>query len=378
MTVIRVGEVPALWEGKALWLDGARPEPQRVTLRVDEQHGSLGIFVGRADPVLWPLVDIRRVRDQAGGELMILRDKSDPVARLIVSEAEDKAIFKARADRMAKAPPIENKGRLLAWATGAVASVALMVFVLIPFLADNLAGLLPPSGQRALGETTFEQIRGALDQTGLSPVKICEAPDGAAALAEMGARLFPEAVTEAPLTVFVLDHEMINAFALPGGIVVFMRGLIDEAESPDEVAAVYAHEVGHVVARDPSRIALRSAGSIGVLGLLLGDFAGGAAVLFLANRIIEADYSQQAEANADSFSHEYLLAAGVRPDAMATFFDRLREKFGETGGIVQHFMAHPKMGDRIEAARAATPPDAVFTPILDPQSWTALQGICDS
>lgn len=67
---------------------------------------------------------------------------------------------------------------------------------------------------------------------------------------------------------------------MPGGLIILFRGLIDAAESSDEVAAVYAHELGHVVARDPTRIALRSAGSIGVLGLLLGDFAGGAVVLF--------------------------------------------------------------------------------------------------
>jgi len=253
-----------------------------------------------------------------------------------------------------------------------------MIFVLIPFLADNLAGLLPAAGKRALGETVFQDIRGALDRTGMNPTAICEAPEGVAALAAMGTRLFPQSPIEEDLAVYVLDHEMVNAFALPGGIVVFMRGLIDEAESAEEVAAVYAHEVGHVAARDPSRIALRSVGSIGVLGLLLGDFAGGAVVLFLTNRLIAADYTQEAEAAADAFSHEALLAAGVRPDAMAGFFDRLRAEHGDAEGIVAHFLSHPSLGDRIEAARQATPADGDFSPVISEDQWAALRAICET
>ena len=84
----------------------------------------------------------------------------------------------------------------------------------------------------------------------------------------------------------------------PGGRLVFFRGLLEEAENPDEVAAVLAHEIGHVVYRDPTRDALRSAGSLGVLGLLFGDFAGGTVALFIANQLINASYSQAAEARA--------------------------------------------------------------------------------
>jgi len=183
---------------------------------------------------------------------------------------------------------------------------------------------------------------------------------------------------ETPLTVHVLDHPMVNAFALPGGYVVFFQGLIDEAETPEEIAAVFAHEIGHVVARDPTRIALRSAGSIGVLGLLFGDFAGGAVVLFLAEQIIRADYTQEAEAAADSFAHEALLAVDLPPSAVATLFDRLSRHYHEDdAGLLEHFNSHPAMGDRIAAARDAEPEGALFRPILTDNEWAALQRICD-
>ncbi|MGR3289600.1 MAG: M48 family metallopeptidase, partial [Paracoccaceae bacterium] len=147
--------------------------------------------------------------------------------------------------------------------------------------------------------------------------------------------------------------------------------------SPDEIAGVLAHEVGHVVNRDPARGALRSAGSIGVLGLLFGDFAGGTVVLFLLNRLIDATYSQDAEALADTFAHQTLGNAGIAPSALANMFERLRQKGGDPDGILAHFMAHPQLGDRIAAARNA---DSLLTraavPSLDKDDWRALQNIC--
>jgi predicted Zn-dependent protease len=170
---------------------------------------------------------------------------------------------------------------------------------------------------------------------------------------------------------------MVNAFALPGGYVVFFRGLIDETERPEDLAAVFAHEIGHVTARDPTRIALRSAGSIGVLGLLFGDFAGGALVLFLAERIIQADYTKEAEAAADTFAYAALLDADLPPSAIATFFARLAAKSGEDAGIMEHLMSHPAPGDRIAASRAAESEDANFRPLLTETEWNALRVICD-
>ena len=175
-----------------------------------------------------------------------------------------------------------------------------------------------------------------------------------------------------------LDHDLVNAFALPGGRVVLFRGLIDAAETPDEIAGVFAHEIGHVVNRDPARGALRSAGSIGVLGLLFGDFAGGTVVLFLLNRLIDATYSQEAEALADTFAHATLSGTNIAPSALAGMFERLREEGDEPSGILAHFMAHPQLGDRIAAARNAdTLLTAAIRPSLDDSQWRDLQTICE-
>ena len=47
------------------------------------------------------------------------------------------------------------------------------------------------------------------------------------------------------IRVGVVDHEMINAFALPGGHIIVMRSSIEMAETPEQLAALMAHELGH-------------------------------------------------------------------------------------------------------------------------------------
>lgn len=356
-----------------VYFDGDRALPVPVTLELSEDRQVLMIRGQDVAPVDWPVADIRRVADQASHDETVLRLRHDPVARVVMEGRASGAVFPA-LDR--RAPP-KGRGRLAAWAVAAIAAVALQVFVLVPLIADQLAVFIPAKGERALGEATLGQIQRALDESGLGAVAICENPNGTAALRKMEARLTQAAGLDRALSVHVLDHKMVNAFALPGGYVTLFDGLITAAETPEEVAAVFAHEMGHVVSRDPTRHALRSAGSIGILGLLFGDFAGGAVVLFLAERLIDAQYAQDAEAGADQFATQVLLKAGVSPAALGDFFDRLRAKQGDSSGLVAHFLSHPALGDRIAAARAAVPEGGEFTPILSAEEWQALRGICD-
>lgn len=348
---------------------GTRPDRLRLTL----PDGT------RED---WPLEDLRALRDQAGAKTSIMLRLSEhqpghSTERLMLRGAEIVAHIRRIAPNLNRRPPVENLGRLVKWSMAAVGSVALIIFGLVPVLAAQLAVLLPPEGEKALGDTTLEQIRVALNETGVTPLPACSSPEGDAALQAMRERLNAEGDLPYPLELHVLDHELINAFALPGGHVVLFRGLIDAAESPDEVAAVLAHEIGHVAHRDPTRGALRTAGSIGVLGLLFGDFAGGTVVLMMAQSLINASYSQAAEAKADEFAHEVLTEARVNPAALGHMFERLRAEYGDAEGIVAHFASHPTHEERIQAALAAEEAAGITaTPVISNADWQALRAIC--
>lgn len=376
-TTISVGATPEAPSFAANWVDGQTAALLPVRVDLDDAARVLRIWHDGAELVGWPYDSLRALPDQSDPDMLIIGSSDDAAARLMVRGAEPRRLVRSRSPLLNRRNSHVRKRSILGWGAAALGALALILFLLLPFMADRLAGYLPPGGEKALGDATFEQVRAAFDQTGFAPLSLCEDTAGLAALRKIEDRLTAEMDLATPLTVHVLDHPMVNAFALPGGYVVFFRGLIEQAESPEEVAAVFAHEIGHVDARDPTRIALRSAGSIGVLGVVLGDFSGGLVVLLLAQQIVQADYTKEAEAAADAFAHNALLRADVPPDAIADMFERMRVLYGDDEGIVQHFASHPALGDRIAAARDATPHGFDGRPLLVSEEWQALRSICD-
>ncbi|MGI9393907.1 MAG: M48 family metallopeptidase [Boseongicola sp.] len=376
-TPVNVGAGPARPKGFADFFDGISAESHQVASEFDDASRSLVIHLANSPPLIWAIDELRVIPDQADKKKLVLTSMTRPLARLILSGETEIAVLRRMAPKLSEKPPVRGKRRVIAWAAAAVASVFVIVFVLVPIMADQLARVLPTRGEQALGEATLEQIQSALG-TEFLPVDFCWTPDGQDALDAMLARLGGnELDLPYPVKVSVLDHEMINAFALPGGQVVFFRGMLDAASSPDEIAAVLAHEIGHVAARDPTRIALRSAGSLGVLGLLFGDFAGGAVVLLLVEQLIQADYSREAEAAADSFGIELLLDADVDPGALGSLFQKILDQFGSADGIAAHFASHPSLGDRIANDKAASARLPAPSPSLSNKKWQALRTICD-
>jgi len=370
---------PETFDAFGNYFDGETALLRRVGLRLEADR----LLLVRPDGkrIDWPLAALRALPDQADKTGLVLGLAEDPVVRLVVADAALIARIRAAAPALKRRPPVARKGRIAAWGLGALSSVFLIIFVLVPVMADQLARWLPVEGEQALGDATFEQVRNALGTENFLPVAICDAPAGEAALDAMLARLDVADELPYPVELTVLDHEMVNAFALPGGRIVVFRGLIDEAQNPDEVAAVLAHEIGHVAGRDPTRDALRLAGSVGVLGLIFGDFAGGTVVLALTNQLINASYSQKAEAGADDYAHALLTRADLPPSALGTYFERLRDEYGDTEGIEAHFSTHPQMTARIEAALSAQAEAEASghpggTPSLDETQWQDLRAIC--
>ena len=357
--------------------DGQSAAIRRVSVEVEVGARALLLTMPDGARQIWPLDKLRTVPDQADTATVIVTTTDHALSRLAVNDATLITQIKQQARHLKSKPPVRGRARVFAWAGAAVASVFAIVFVMVPVIADQLARVLPPEGEEALGAATLEQIQTALG-TDFVPLDFCDAPYGLVALNDMLEAVGGDDLgLPYPITVSVLDHSMVNAFALPGGQVVFFRGMLDAAESPDEIAAVLAHEIGHVAARDPTRIALRSAGSLGVLGLLFGDFAGGAVVLFLVEQLIQADYTREAEAAADAYGIELLQAANVDPGALGDLFQTLLDEYGDAEGIAAHFMSHPALGDRIAQARAAGSEIDETRPILSDAAWEALRTICE-
>lgn len=292
----------------------------------------------------------------------------DP-ARLVLAEGPLAAWVRVEAKGLMRRDVRRGTGVKVAGRIAlAGAALAAILFVFLPQISDLLADQLPLEQEVAFGQAVLRQVEGML---GAEDSLVCDNPAGLAALEKMERRLTEGQGLTYDIDLSVFDHEMLNAFAAPGGHVVILRGLLDEAETPEEVAGVLAHEIGHVEARDPVRLAFRSAGSAGILALVLGDVTGGTVIAFAGDYLLRASYTREAEEAADAFAFDLLTRTGVGTEGLATFFERIE---GMGGDVPEILSTHPPSGNRAEAARAAG--DAADETVLSDAEWQALRRIC--
>jgi len=248
--------------------------------------------------------------------------------------------------------------RLGLWRAAAVFAVlAAIVVVVVLRTPALLARLIPASVEQRLGEVRI----GDFGRKG------CADPAGRAALAKLVQRVDPDDPT---LEVHVVKLPMVNAVTLPGGRIVVFDGLIQAAQSPDEVAGVIAHEIGHVRGRDVMESLLRQMGLSVLLGGLEGHVGG------YTNALLATAYSRDAEARADGRAIDLLRGAKLSPVPTARFFDRLGKGAGRTERMFAYVASHPISADRARRFRASVANGAPYTPALDAGDWAALRGIC--
>ena len=162
-------------------------------------------------------------------------------------------------------------------------------------------------------------------------------------------------------TFTVLNDQKVNAFALPGGYVYITRGLLALASDEAEVAGVLGHEIGHVTARHSAqRYSSTVATNLGVqvLGVLSRAYGVGGAqnIAAMGAELALKSYSREQELEADMLGVRYIIRAGYDPDAMTSFFKKLRTqqrieglKAGDANQAERQNMlaTHPRTADRI-------------------------------
>jgi hypothetical protein len=363
-------------ESEARYFDGESAEPINVVLCFGER--SL-VIMGYNDVAIahWPLGSLRAIGQRKDNPIQLVPHRGSD-ERLILADREMlNAICKVCPDLYHR--PVDGKGlrRAAIWAGSAVASLALIVFVLVPLLAGQLAQLIPPEREQQLGDAVVDQLQTLLSLAGDERPGLCDTTSGVEALERMTTRLNADPQLPYPLRVSVLDHGLVNAVALPGGRILIFRGLLEAASNPEEVAGILAHEVGHVVSHDPTREALRAAGTAGILGLLLGDVFGASIVVIATDAVVNASYQRDAETRADETAYALLANAELPSRPFADFFVKIKKKYGDADGFMKLISSHPGLDGRAERAAAADRiGDATYEPSLNDQEWVALRGIC--
>jgi predicted Zn-dependent protease len=362
--------------GAGIFFDGVTATRRDVS--VDLASAALRILSTNGDVLAeWPYAKLERL-STAADVLRLGRRGSDVLARL---EIRSPALIAAIGERsssvdLGEASEGRERIRVVAWSLAAVVSLVLVGVFGVPFLAAHATPLIPLAMERRLGEAVDTQLRSILDKDHAGPHFECGAAAsetaGRAALDKLVHRLEAGADLKFPLTVAVLRRSEANAMALPGGQIYVFRGLIEKAETPDELAGVIAHEIGHVNHRDGTRMTLESAGLSLLFGMLLGDFTGGGAVVIAAQMTLRSAYSREVEAAADAYSVTLISKTGGNPRALGTILTRIG---GATEPAMKMLLDHPETKARVAMidTMASTSTGA---PLLDAAEWTALKQIC--
>ncbi|HUJ29949.1 MAG TPA: M48 family metallopeptidase [Candidatus Acidoferrum sp.] len=172
----------------------------------------------------------------------------------------------------------------------------------------------------------------------------------------VGQNLVRNSDARVPFTIKVIDSDVVNAFALPGGFFYVNSGLILHADEEAEMAGVMAHEIAHVCARHGTKQATK--GDITQLAMIPAMIFipytwAGYAIYQGMNFMIPLTFlkfTRDEERQADYLGLQYMYKAGYDPNAFVSFFEKVEaiEK-KQPGTIPKIFSDHPPTPDRVES-----------------------------
>ena len=378
---------------QAQWSDGKTAATEEVMVKLTSQ--GLMITPSNSDslcPRHWRFENLRSPDPiTRNNRTALLTSTENPEHRLFINEPRFANSILPQAPQLGSTA---HQWHLLKWPLGIAAAIVLfwgLTYLNIISPADRIAHLIPDNIRQAVGNNVVTYLT--------KDKKICSTKAGDQAFNKMMARLNQGIGNAEQYDIKIADLNIVNAFAAPGEKIIVSGKLIEEAESPDEVMGVIAHEVGHGIERHPEASIVRAFGLMALVQLMTAGEAGTLTeiALFLA----QTSYSRSAEREADNHAARILQNINVDTRPLAGFFDRLinKEKSappkkGQTppsekkpsqkeqaakeneASWFDMVSTHPPTKERIElfnsTARPTTPP------ILTDKEWQALQAICGS
>lgn len=257
--------------------------------------------------------------------------------------------------------PLDPPARLETWVNeveirwGAVlAAAALLVGGLwagivwgVPAAASVVARRINPGVERQLGT----QALATLDLSTLEPSEL--PADRQRALSTRFDALATLAASGQDYVLHFRSSPRIgpNAFALPGGSVVLLDELVAEAQHDDEVLAVLAHEIGHLVERHTLRQVLQTSTAGVLVSVVVGDLLSVSALAgALPAMLVNSSYSRAFEYEADRFARVLLDRSGIDHGHLSRFLSRLETKYGGMPEGFGWLSTHPRAEDRAREA----------------------------
>jgi len=244
------------------------------------------------------------------------------------------------------------------------------------FLADRIVDKIPVEWEVTLGQSILERL----------PIERKPDQKVLVVLQDIVGLLEKSIEGNQPydLKIYIWPGKTVNALALPGGPIVVFEGLLNQAESAEELAGVIAHEIQHILLRHSTRGILRGMAQSMLLSLFIGDVnAVMEGVTTLAGELETLGLSREMEAEADKKGMELILAANIDPHGMIRIFEKLTEEESEelrkekTGDMdfFSYFSTHPSGRNRLARLEKQMKPDEKrnWMPLFPNLDWNAIK-----
>jgi predicted Zn-dependent protease len=192
--------------------------------------------------------------------------------------------------------------------------------------------------EEKLGISVFEQMKADID--------LAEEGPPLTTLRAIGDQLTTQ--SDYKFQWHLVKDEEINAFALPGGIIIVNTGLITAVDSADELAAVLAHEIQHVEQRHALKSLINSLGWAAGMMIVLGDINVSTAVI--VHQLGNMYFSRDKEEEADRLGVELLIASDINPNGRLRLMQRLEDT--SSSDMPEWISSHPTTSARVDNIKA--------------------------
>ena len=163
----------------------------------------------------------------------------------------------------------------------------------------------------------------------------------------------------------LVEGQEVNAFAMPGNIIVMNSALLKQSPGPEALAGVLAHEISHLELKHLNHKIMRDYLIQFVFSVLLHQIKNTG----LAQELTKGHFSQSEETEADQAAAMILLEHQIDPKGMVAFFEKLQK---EAGKLATFSVTHPAYEGRIRTFSASYK----FRPVMSPDEWSVIQTGC--
>ncbi len=339
---------------QAKYFDGQSSKVHQVSIKETDD----GIHISSADlsgaiDMHWEKSKINSESFATGNKVLLTYGDEFPPQRLEITGGQADQFMRTVLQNESKIKNFQfmitrmNPVRLVLISLAIIAVVVVAyVAVISPYVGEQAVKILPRSFEEEYGERAYETISTFTDIDEEKSELLMD---------------FYKAVgysSDYNIRIDYADENVKNAFAIPGGQMVFYKGLIDEMESWEALAAVMGHELAHVNQRHSFKAVARSLSNFMIISVLTGDVGGVSSVLLEnAHSFSEMAYSRGHEKEADMVGLQYMSEQHIDPNGMIELFEILlsehENEHEQASKMIEFMSTHPLTQKRIDYIKEA-------------------------